>query len=147
MKCVDSMGIRFVLVLILSLVLSGCTDKLSAPPAKDRPGITLLSEYHAVFLDNGQAFFGKLENADADYPVLKDVFYIQRLVNKDTNEVKNTLIKRGSEWHGPDMMYVNSRHIVLIEPVNPNSRVSLLIAEAKKGGGEAKPAETGEQVK
>lgn len=127
----DSMGMRAAFLFILFLAVSGCTDRLSLPGAPDKPGISISTEYQAVFLDNGQAFFGKLENADANYPVLRDVFYIQRLVNKDTNEAKNTLIKRGSEWHGPDQMYINSRHIVLIEPVNPDSRVAGLIKEAK----------------
>jgi hypothetical protein len=137
----------FGVVLILVLFASGCSDKSGVLGGADKAKIALATEYQAVFLDNGQAFFGKLENADSDYPVLKDVFYIQRLVNKDTNEVKNSLIKRGSEWHGPDQMYINSKHIVLIEPVNPNSRVSLLIAEAKKNGGTQKPEEAGQQVK
>jgi hypothetical protein len=109
-------------------MMPGCTDK---------PKITLTTEYQAVFLDNGQAFIGKIEKVDSSYPLLKDVFYIQRQVNPGTKEVKNILIKRGSEWHGPDRMYINSKHIVLIEPVSPDSKVAQLINEAKK----SKPAE------
>lgn len=41
------------------------------------------------------------------------------------------LVKRGSEWHGPDFMRTNARHVVLIEPVAPDSRVAQLIREAK----------------
>ena len=116
------MGGRVVLIFILVTIILGCAEK---------PKIALTSDYQAVFLDNGQAFFGKLENGDSPYPLLKDVFYIQQLVNKETNEVKNTLVKRGSEWHGPDRMYINARHIVLIEPVSPESKVAQLIKEAK----------------
>jgi hypothetical protein len=129
----QSKSIRFGLLGILFLIpmISGCSDKSMIPGSVVKEKISLSTEYQAVFLDNGQAFFGKLENADSEYPLLKDVFYIQRLVNKDTNEVKNTLIKRGSEWHAPDQMYINAKHIVLIEPVNPKSKVAELITEAK----------------
>jgi hypothetical protein len=126
-----SKGIWFGVVFFLILMASGCSDRSMISGSAGKAKISLATEYQAVFLDNGQAFFGKLENADSEYPLLKDVFYIQRLVNKETNEVKNTLIKRGSEWHGPDQMYINARHIVLIEPVNPNSKVAELIKEAK----------------
>ncbi|MBI4838963.1 MAG: hypothetical protein HY806_07475 [Nitrospirae bacterium] len=113
-------------LLLLSAVIlinSGCSKTQN---------LTFTSEYQAVFLDNGQAFFGKLENAGSAYPMLKDVYYVQSQVNKETNQATSILIKRGKEWHGPDVMYINSKHIVLIEPVSPDSRVAQLIEEAKK---------------
>jgi hypothetical protein len=109
-----------------ALLGTGC-DKLN-PTLKP---LTFGTEYQAVFMDNGQTFFGKIENAGTPYPLLKEVYYIQREVNKDTNEVRNILVKRGSEWHGPEYMYINAQHIVVIEPVNPTSRVAQLIKEAK----------------
>lgn len=89
------------------------------------------TEYQAVFMDNGQVFFGKLENTADAYPLLRDVFYIGRQASPDGKEVKNILIKRGSEWHGPDYMYIRAQHIVVVEPVSPTSRVAQLIREAK----------------
>ncbi|MRR14093.1 hypothetical protein EG833_01415 [archaeon] len=112
-------------------LVSGCSEKSVVSGSIDKPKVALTTEYQAVFLDNGQAFFGKLENPDSTYPLLKEVFYIQRQVNQETKEVKNILIKRGSEWHAPDQMHINSSHIVLIEPVGPNSQVAKLIKEAK----------------
>jgi len=41
------------------------------------------------------------------------------------------LIKRGGEWHKPEYMRINARHIVMIEPVAPESRMAKLIQEAK----------------
>ena len=41
------------------------------------------------------------------------------------------LVKRGKEWHSPDRMILNSNMIVLVEPVNPTSRVAQLISQAK----------------
>ena len=87
--------------------------------------------YQVVVLDNGQAFIGKLEQAGSAYPLLRDVFYVQRQVEGDKKEVKNILTKRGSEWHMPEYMRLNARHIVMIEPVAPESRMAKLIQEAK----------------
>jgi len=116
----------FMTILVLLFVFSGC--------AKSDQKIKIDTEYKAVFLDNGQIFFGRLEEVGPSYIMLKDIFYVQSQViqqDKDKKEVRNILIKRGSEWHGPDLMYVTTRHIVVIEPVSPTSRVAQLIKEAK----------------
>ena len=89
------------------------------------------TDYQAVFMDNGQVFFGKIKDAGGAYPLLRDVFYIRRQQSADGKEVKNILIKRGNEWHGPDYMYINKLHIVVIEPVAANSRVAQLIKDAQ----------------
>jgi hypothetical protein len=111
------------LFVLCCLLLCGCT--------KDKPSFN--TEYQAVLLDNGQAFFGKIENADGEYPVLRDVFYIGRQASPDGKDVKNILIKRGNEWHTPEYMHINKKHIVMIEPVSPASTVAQLIKEAKSG--------------
>ena len=126
-----ALGLLILLFQLLLPVLAGCTggSDLSFP-----------TEYQAVFLDNGQVFFGKLEDAGSPFLMLREVFYVQRTASPDKKEVKNLLVKRGGEWHGPDFMRINLRHVVLIEPVAPDSRMAHLIKEAKAG----RPAETQE---
>lgn len=94
--------------------------------------VTLDTPYQAVLLDTGQVYYGKLEAAGSDYPVLRDVFYIQGAMNQETKQVTNILVRRGKEWHAPDRMILNARHIVLIEPVGIDSKVAQLIAEQKR---------------
>ncbi len=108
--------------------LAGCSSGTSTPAGSVPKTST---EYQAVFLDNGQVFFGRLEGGSADYPLLKDVYYIQRQEDPATKQAKIVLVKRGNELHGPDAMVVNSRHIVVVESVTPNSKVAQLIREAK----------------
>ena len=83
--------------------------------------------YQAVLLDSGQVYYGKLQGVGTAYPVLTDVFYVQNKVDPDTKAVSNILVRRGKEWHAPDRMAINDRHIVLIEPVANGSQVSKLI--------------------
>ena len=110
------------LFLVAGLLLSGCSSgsDLSFP-----------TEYQAVFLDNGQVLFGKLGEVTSEYRTLRDVYYIQRQVEPEKKEARNLLVRLGSEWHAPDFMRINNRHIVFIEPVAPDSRVARLIREAR----------------
>jgi hypothetical protein len=89
----------------------------------------LTAQYHAVVLIGGTAYFGKIENLQADHLVLNDVFYIQSRQHPETKQVTNILVKRGQEWHAPDRMILNKRHVVLIEPVSEGSQVAKLIAD------------------
>jgi hypothetical protein len=96
-----------------------------------RRTVTMTTPYQAILLTNGSAYFGQLEGLGTPFPVLRDVFYVQSSQNPETKQVSNILVKRGKEWHAPDRMILNSNMIVLVEPVNPTSRVAQLIAQAK----------------
>jgi len=105
-------------------LLSSCGDP--------RPAVKTETEYQAVLLTNGHLFFGKLERAGSAYPVLRDVYYFQSQVNPETKQVSNTLLKRGREWHGPTVMYLNAQHIVIVESVGPESQVAQFINQSKQ---------------
>lgn len=122
---------RWLSVLLVGMVTVIGLSALSCRRG-ERSGPKFETPYQAVLLDNGQVFYGKMQGAGARYPVLTDVFYIQTKVDPQTKAVTNILIRRGNEWHAPDRMYLNARHIVLIEPVGQNSKVAQLISEAKK---------------
>lgn len=112
------------LVLAAMVTASGCEHRTVKGPEITTP-------YAAVLLDNNQVYFGKLADAASEYPVLTDVYYIQSSVNQETKAVNSILIRRGNEVHGPDRMFLNARHIILVEPVGANSKVAQLIAEDK----------------
>jgi hypothetical protein len=122
-----------VVIIALLAVLIVQNQRSSADPAFATP-------YQGVLLTNGQAFFGKLENAGGAFPILRDVYYIRSQVNQETKQVLNQLVKRGSELHGPDHMVLNKAHILVIEPVRVDSQVAKLIDQASKGGGGAPAA-------
>ena len=116
------------MVLVLcTLVLSGCAKKFNDQPAASTPG-----GYSAVLLANGSVYFGKLEGLGSPYPILRDVYYVQTISDPETKKVSSTLVKRGKEWHGPDRMLINDKAIVFVEPVGADSKVAQLIAESKK---------------
>lgn len=68
------------LLIIASLFLFLLPGLLSGCSGSD---LKFPTEYQAVFLDNGQVFFGKLEDAGSPYLTFRDVFYIQQQVDPD----------------------------------------------------------------
>ncbi len=101
---------------------------------KDDPN---LSSYQAVFLTNGQVYFGKVTRKDSSYVVLGDVFYLQanKQLQPQTDEAKAassqlSLVKLGSELHGPsDVMHINRDQILFFEDLKKDSRVVKAIDE------------------
>jgi hypothetical protein len=117
--------------LIASIFLLGVLLAATACERESSKGPEITTPYAAVLLDNNQVYFGKLANAGSAFPELTDVYYIQSSVNQETKAVSNVLVRRGNEVHGPDRMFLNAHHIIMIEPVGTNSKVAQLIADDK----------------
>ncbi|MBI2473797.1 DUF2905 domain-containing protein [Candidatus Uhrbacteria bacterium] len=105
----------------------------SAPPSgsSNEPLAIESGEYQAVFLDNGQVYFGKLQKTREAFYTLKDVFYLQS--NMAVEQASNlSLTKLGSEAHGPeDWMQINTEHILFIEDMKNDSKVVQAIQDYK----------------
>ena len=94
------------------------------------------SQYQAVFLDNGQVYFGHIVYKNEDFYRLSNVYYLQfrqNLQNGDlsqTEESDLSLIKLGNEVHGPeDFMDMNKDHILFIEDLKSDSKIAKAIAD------------------
>ncbi len=94
--------------------------------------------YSAVFLVNGQVYFGKLNKLDTDYTVLTDIYYlqvdqpIQPAQTKATDQPQISLVKLGDEIHGPkDEMKINKNQILFIEDLKEDGQVVKTIRARK----------------
>lgn len=94
--------------------------------------LRLTAPYHAVVLTNGQVYYGKLEDADVPFPVLRDVYYASNQVNAATKEVNTVMVRRGKELHGPAYMVLNRQAILFIEPVGADSQIGRFVADQTK---------------
>ena len=83
----------------------------------------------AVFLLDGQAYFGHLEDTPMSGTiVLRDVYYISD-ASKVTTDLPVGLLKRGNELHQPvDVMYIRRDKVLAVERVTPGSPIGLAIA-------------------
>ncbi len=96
--------------------------------------------YQAVFLDNGQVYFGKLSHRFSREMSLSDVYYLQfKDETSDFNQQVDsqnpdlTLIKLGSELHGPtDEMRIMRDHILFTEELSADSKVVVAIRDHKR---------------
>lgn len=100
---------------------------------KSSPGrqLSLTTEYQALLLSNGLAYYGKVRELNDQFLEMDDVYYVQTGVEAKTKKQTSILQKRGKEWHAPDHMSINLDHVVFIEPVNPDSDVAKLITQSK----------------
>ncbi len=97
-------------------------------------------KYQALFLSNGQVYFGKLSTLNSEYMKLTDIFYLQTKAADATGNPQKTdsssdvqLIKLGSEVHGPDdQMIVSKTQVLFFENLKADGTVAKSIDKYKK---------------
>lgn len=139
-----------VLTIVVILVVLGVVfqDKLFTN------GKIATSKYQAVFLSNGQVYFGDLTNPEKGYAHMENIYYLQvtpvlqtqgtgepgaQAANQQQQQL--SLVKLGNELHGPvDEMYINRDHILFIEDLKEDGRVVQAIKDYEEGqAGEGEP--------
>jgi hypothetical protein len=78
------------------------------------------TEYKAVFLDNGRAYFGRLLERTTDYLLLKDVFLIEREMTQEWGgKMVRVILVKGENGREPqDHMFINAGHILAVWSVS-----------------------------
>lgn len=106
-------------------------EKREVMPQKSKG--TYKEGYHAVFLDDGTVYFGKLQRfpQGAQFITLKDVYYLK---SADEAAVLNfDLIKLGSEIHSPeDKMHININKVLFWEKLQDKGPIVTAILNYKE---------------
>ena len=117
-------------------------------------GVLFRDKYQAVFLTNGQVYFGQVSKTDRDVIRLKDIFYLQVIQQQPlqgtpeqqqaqaNQQPQISLVKLGQELHGPvDEMYINRSQVLFWEDLKSDGRVVQAIKEYKANpqGSQAAP--------
>jgi hypothetical protein len=105
------------------------------------------SEYQAVFLTNGQVYFGKIKGTDDNYLTLSDIYYLQVIqpplqgsgqdaagqpTTAEGQQPQISLVKLGQELHGPvDEMHINRSQVLFYEDLKTDGSVVKAITEDK----------------
>ena len=118
-------------VLILLAVLAGAWYYYGGGDSNTSEPIAS-GQYQAIFVDNGQVYFGELDMDTGGFYTLTDVFYLQSggvAIDQTSNLA---LVKLGNEAHGPtDKMMINPEHILFIEDMKDDSKVVQAINQYK----------------
>jgi len=119
-------GIVIIAVIIIAAVAVTRTGKFGNFFIAGNNTSSSTSGYQAVFLTNGQVYFGRLSGSTSQFPTLRDIYYLQ-VQNKGGEPVGPgdvSLVKLGNELHGPtDEMRINRDHIILTENLKSDSNV------------------------
>ncbi len=100
-------------------------------------------QYQAVFLTNGQVYFGKVSGTDSSYVKLTDIYYlqVQQSVQPTNNNSSNnnnqqvSLAKLGGELHGPeDVMYISRQQVLFWENLKDDGKVVKAIKDYQAQG-------------
>lgn len=95
--------------------------------------------WSAVFLSNGQVYFGKIDSNSKNEMVLTQVYYLQAdegvlpsQQSDSLNQSRFKLVKLGQELHGPeDMLIINKTNVIFYEYLREDSKVVQSIREFK----------------
>jgi hypothetical protein len=133
------LAIVFVVLVLMLLGAALFKDKLMT-------STSVTSDYQAVFLTNGQVYFGKLD-FQRGWAVMNDIYYLQlaqdlqpassadpnqspQVTQQNSNQQQIQLVKLGSELHGPeDEMFIAKDKILFWENMKDDSRVLQSIRE------------------
>lgn len=128
--------LKLIVLVAVVLIVVAVIKRDWEPLEKD----TARNSYQAVFLTNGQVYFGKLMRNPGGYK-LTDIYYLQvtqplQQAGNDsskaptaTGTAANTqpnvqLVKLGSELHGPeDAMYLSGQNVLFWENLKSDSKV------------------------
>lgn len=109
------------------------------------------SDWHAIFLNNGQVYFGHLSNTDSSNFTLEDIYYLQaqqplQPPSEESQPQQDlALVKLGRfELHCPvDEMTINRDQVIFWEKLKTDSQVVQAIEEYLKTDDVGKPCYEG----
>ena len=128
-------SVRFVLAAAVIIVLILAIKSWGGRGERNRVDVNP-DTYQAVFLINGQHYFGHLKTGRKDGFTLTDVYYVQQQQQKDealdpANQ-QFQLIKFGNEIHGPeDVLYIPKSQISFWENLRADSQVVRIIKQLR----------------
>jgi hypothetical protein len=128
----------FIVLLGIALLLGAVSLWLATGKFSNDSELKLVktNEYQAIFLTNGQVYFGKINILNSKYVSLSKVFYIENQNSTSTTSTSTannnyTLRKLGvSELHAPeDQMIIERDQISFWENLKDSSQVTTKIKE------------------
>lgn len=95
------------------------------------------TRYQAVFLSNGQTYFGRYVDRIGPYVKIEDAYYIQTAAANPEDEARQApesrLIRRGNELHQPlPAVLIPRTAILFVEDLKADSAVAQFMAKAAK---------------
>jgi hypothetical protein len=119
-----------VVIIVVAVAILGAVGMWAYNTFTSPDGIKK-NQYQAIFLTNGQVYFGKLGSVNDKYIDLTDIYYLQVQQSVQPTDRTNSnsdpqvsLAKLGSELHGPeDQMHISRDQVLFWENLKDNGKV------------------------
>lgn len=100
-------------------------------------GLVDKNKFQAVFLNNGQVYFGNIADLNENYVSMGNIYYLrvnqQVQPGQQASQNDVSLVKLGCELHGPeDAMVINREQVTFWENLKSDGQVTKAIAEYVK---------------
>lgn len=91
-------------------------------------------EYQAVFLANGQTYFGRYYDRIGAYAKIEDVYYLQQTESANPDQAPDTkLVRRGRELHSPAArMLVPKSAVLFVEDLKDASPIAQFMKQDRQ---------------
>lgn len=135
----------FVLLLLITFLVAAVLVVLStgSNSASDKEsGLVKTNQLQAVFLTNGQVYFGNIQDVNSKYINLSNIYYLttNQTVQSTGTTAQNTnansgvqLVKLGCELHAPlDQMTINRDQVTFWENLKDDGQVGKAVAQYKQ---------------
>ena len=92
------------------------------------------ADYQAVFLANGQTYFGRYYDRIGAYAKIEDIYYLQQTQGTDPDAPPDTkLVRRGKELHSPSArMLVPKSSILFVEDLTDSSPIGQFMKQDRR---------------
>lgn len=127
-----------VIVIVVAIIIVGGLAMLGWKMMAAKTAVKN-NQYQALFLTNGQVYFGKLANVTDKYVKMTDIYYlqvqqpVQPAEGQQQQDPQVSLVKLGEELHGPeDEMQINRDQVLFWENLKGNGKVAEAIKSHKE---------------
>lgn len=140
-------GTAILFLAVAILLIAAIASFMFSSKPKSQDSIVKSSELQAVFLTNGQVYFGNISDLNSSYISLKNVYYLQNNTDQTSkNAPANqnvSLVKLGCELHAPqDQMIINTDQVTFWENLKSDGQVAQAVAKYQKTNPDGKCSTT-----
>ncbi len=118
-----------IFIVLLLIIIGGIFWEFFLSPYAREQRLVKRDRYQAVFLSNGQVYFGKIKNINSGFYILEDIYYfrygdVEQAQEERALKTDISLIKLGEELHGPeDRMIIRRDKVLFWENLRDSSKV------------------------
>ena len=138
-ESITALGLIIIASILVVLAIAG--SAFSNGTSSSAMSLVKSDQYQAVFLSNGQVYFGKITGSDSQTLILEDIFYLQveqqlqpEQADSQDGSPQVSLAKLGNELHGPeDQMFISMKEVVFWENLRDDGDVVTAINQFNDG--------------